>query len=67
MLRPWQVTLGERIDPERGTPIYMQIIHALIRDIETGRLASGTYLPSSRELAGRSASIARPWCSPMRT
>lgn len=51
MLRPWQVTLGERIDPERGTPIYMQIIHALIRDIETGRLASGTYLPSSRELA----------------
>ncbi|GFE74054.1 PLP-dependent aminotransferase family protein [Novosphingobium sp. TCA1] len=51
MLRPWQVTLGERIDPERGTPIYMQIIHALIRDIETGRLLSGTYLPSSRELA----------------
>ncbi|WP_395327458.1 PLP-dependent aminotransferase family protein [Novosphingobium sp. BL-8H] len=51
MLRPWQVTLSERIDPERGTPIYMQIIHALIRDIETGRLASGTYLPSSRELA----------------
>ncbi len=51
MLRPWQVTLSERIDPERGTPIYMQIIHALIRDIETGRLPSGTYLPSSRELA----------------
>lgn len=51
MLRPWQVTLSERIDPERGTPIYMQIIHALIRDIETGRLTSGTYLPSSRELA----------------
>ncbi|AIT80804.1 PLP-dependent aminotransferase family protein [Novosphingobium pentaromativorans] len=52
MLRPWQVTLSERIDPERGTPIYMQIIHALIRDIETGRLTSGTFLPSSRELAG---------------
>lgn len=52
MLRPWQVTLGERIDASRGTPIYMQIIHALIRDIETGRLPSGTYLPSSRELAG---------------
>lgn len=51
MLRPWQVTLSERIDPERGTPIYMQIIHALIRDIETVRLPSGTYLPSSRELA----------------
>ncbi|MGE4303957.1 MAG: PLP-dependent aminotransferase family protein [Novosphingobium sp.] len=51
MLRPWQVMLGTRIDPKRVTPIYMQIIHALIRDIETGRLASGTYLPSSRELA----------------
>lgn len=51
MLRPWQVLLGSRIDPARDTPIYMQIIHALIRDIETGRLASGTFLPSSRELA----------------
>lgn len=51
MLRPWQVTLSERIDPDRGMPMYMQIIHALIRDIETGRLPSGTYLPSSRELA----------------
>ena len=51
MLRPWQISLGARIDPARDTPIYMQIIHALIRDIETGRLASGTYLPSSRELA----------------
>ena len=51
MLRPWQLTLGERIAPGRDTPIYMQIIQALIRDIERGRLASGTYLPSSRELA----------------
>lgn len=51
MLRPWQVSLGERIDPSRGVPIYMQIIQALIRDIERGRLTSGTYLPSSRELA----------------
>lgn len=51
MLRPWQVTLGERIDPARDAPIYMQIIQALIRDIERGRLTSGTFLPSSRELA----------------
>ena len=51
MLRPLQVSLGERIDPSRDTPIYMQIIQTLIRDIERGRLASGTYLPSSRELA----------------
>lgn len=51
MLRPLQVSLGERIDPSRDVPIYMQIIQAVIRDIERGRLASGTYLPSSRELA----------------
>lgn len=30
----------------------MQIIQAVIRDIERGRLVPGTYLPSSRELAG---------------
>jgi GntR family transcriptional regulator/MocR family aminotransferase len=29
----------------------MQIIQAVIREIERGRLTSGTYLPSSRELA----------------
>lgn len=51
MLRPWQVSLSDRIDPARDVPIYMQIIQALIRDIERGRLTSGTYLPSSRELA----------------
>lgn len=51
MLRPWQLSLSDRIDPSRDTPIYMQIIEALIRDIERGRLTSGTYLPSSRELA----------------
>src|SRR3546814_8079338 len=51
MLRPGQVSLGARIDPSRDVPIYMQIIQALIRDIERGRLTSGTYLPSSRQLA----------------
>jgi GntR family transcriptional regulator/MocR family aminotransferase len=51
MLRPWKVTLGERIDSGRDVPIYMQIIQALIRDIESGRLTSGAFLPSSRELA----------------
>ncbi len=52
MLRPWTVSLGEQIDAARGIPLYMQIIQALIRDIERGRLTAGTYLPSSRELAG---------------
>ena len=51
MLRPWQLSLGDRIDPAHDVPIYMQIIQALIRDIERGRLTSGAYLPSSRELA----------------
>jgi DNA-binding transcriptional regulator YhcF (GntR family) len=51
MLRPWQVSLGDRIDSSRDVPIYMQIIQVLIRDIERGRLTSGTYLPSSRELS----------------
>ncbi|EJU10777.1 GntR family transcriptional regulator [Sphingomonas sp. LH128] len=52
MLPPWKMSLSERIvHSSRGTPVYMQIIQALIRDIESGRLASGTFLPSSRELA----------------
>jgi len=51
MLRPWSLSLSKRIDPARDTPIYMQIIEALIHDIERGRLISGSYLPSSRDLA----------------
>lgn len=51
MVRTWQVGLSERIDPSRPAPLYMQIIQAVIHDVESGRLTSGTYLPSSRELA----------------
>ena len=51
MLRPWQISLSQRIDSARAVPVYMQIIQAVIRDIESGRLTSGSYLPSSRELA----------------
>jgi len=51
MERLWATSLSERIDPKRDVPIYMQIIQALIRDIQGGRLTSGTYLPSSRNLA----------------
>jgi GntR family transcriptional regulator/MocR family aminotransferase len=51
MLRPWKVLLAERIDPVSETPLYMQIIHALIHEIQRGRLLPGTFLPSSRELA----------------
>jgi GntR family transcriptional regulator/MocR family aminotransferase len=51
MLRPWKISLGDRIDASRDTPIYLQITQALIRDIESGRLPPGSFLPSSRELA----------------
>jgi GntR family transcriptional regulator/MocR family aminotransferase len=32
-------------------PLYLQIVHALIHEIERGRLKAGNFLPSSRELA----------------
>jgi len=51
MLRPLYVTLGDRIDPALSTPIYLQVISAIVRDIERGRLAPGTFLPGSRQLA----------------
>jgi GntR family transcriptional regulator/MocR family aminotransferase len=43
--------LGERIDASLETPLYMQVIHALIHEIQRGRLLPGASLPSSRELA----------------
>ncbi len=51
MLRPWKISLAERVDRRRGIPVYQQIVQALIHDIQRGRLAPGTFLPSSRELA----------------
>lgn len=51
MAQNWRIGLSDRIDPARTGPLYMQIIEAVIRDIQRGRLTPGTYLPSSRELA----------------
>ena len=51
MLRNWQIGLSERIDASRQRPLYLQIIQAVIRNIESERLVPGTYLPSTRELA----------------
>src|ERR1700739_4082254 len=51
MLRPWKISLAERVGRGRGIPVYQQIVQALIHDIQRGRLAPGTFLPSSRELA----------------
>lgn len=43
--------LADRIDASLATPLYMQVIHALIHEIQRGRLLPGASLPSSRELA----------------
>jgi GntR family transcriptional regulator/MocR family aminotransferase len=43
--------LADRLDPQSGSPLYMQVIHALIHEIQRGRLLPGAFLPSSRELA----------------
>lgn len=51
MLQNWRVSLSGSVSPDRPGPLYMQIIQAVIREIERGRLTSGTYLPSTRELA----------------
>jgi GntR family transcriptional regulator / MocR family aminotransferase len=51
MLRPAKVAIANRIDPSRPMPLYLQIAHALIHEIERGRLRSGAFLPSSRDMA----------------
>jgi GntR family transcriptional regulator/MocR family aminotransferase len=52
VLRPWKISLAERVDRRRSIPVYQQIVQAFIHDIQRGRLLPGTFLPSSRELAG---------------
>ena len=49
MLRPWAFKIAIR----RGgrTPVYLQIAYALIEEIRRGRLAPGSALPGTRELA----------------
>jgi GntR family transcriptional regulator / MocR family aminotransferase len=49
MLRPWNFKIAVR----RGgrTAVYLQIAHALIEEIRRGRLAPGSALPGTRELA----------------
>ncbi|HEX4052308.1 MAG TPA: PLP-dependent aminotransferase family protein [Steroidobacteraceae bacterium] len=49
MLRPWPCKILVRRRSQ--TPVYLQIVHALIDEIRRGRLSSGTALPGTRELA----------------
>jgi GntR family transcriptional regulator/MocR family aminotransferase len=49
VLRPWDFKIAIRRDST--TPLYLQIVHALIDEIPRGRLSSGAALPGTRELA----------------
>lgn len=40
-----------RIDPDGGTPIYLQIVHSIKHQVATGQLNGGEQLPTVRELA----------------
>ena len=51
MLQNWHVGLRDRIDRGRREALRFQIVHAIVDDIETGRLMPGAWLPSSRYLA----------------
>ncbi|GGD70419.1 MocR-like pyridoxine biosynthesis transcription factor PdxR [Croceicoccus mobilis] len=51
MPRPRSLALSRRISSDRSAPLYMQLVHALIHEIERGRLPPGAPLPSSRDLA----------------
>ena len=49
MLRPWHVNIV--ISRGSRTAVYLQIAHAIIDEIRRGRLAPGSALPGTRELA----------------
>jgi GntR family transcriptional regulator / MocR family aminotransferase len=49
MLRPW--TPNIIIRRKANVSVHQQIVHALIEEIRTGRLAPGSALPGSRKLA----------------
>jgi GntR family transcriptional regulator/MocR family aminotransferase len=51
MLRPWDLQIV--LERDLAMPAYLQIAHALIDAIRRGRLASGSALPGTRELALR--------------
>lgn len=51
MLTNWHHGLHDRIDRGRRDALHIQIADAIVHDIESGRLAPGAWLPSSRYLA----------------
>ena len=51
MLRPWKLNLAFSPDPRSRAAVYVQIAHALVEEIRSGRLAPGDVLPGTRDLA----------------
>lgn len=51
MLRPWDFKIVIR--RRAATAAYLQIVHAIIDEIRPGRLAPGSALPGTRDLAGK--------------
>ena len=49
MLRPWDFKIA--ISRRSRTAVYLQIVYAIIEEIRRGRLAPGSALPGTRELA----------------
>ena len=49
MLRPWKLEININFDCV--TPVYMQIVNAIVEAIKSGKLALGSALPGSRKLA----------------
>ena len=50
-LSDWTPTVF--LDPRSDEPVYLQIAHALIREVERGRFRPGDPLPGYRKLAGQ--------------
>src|SRR5262245_43509090 len=40
-----------RLNPQSGTPLYLQLVEHLKHSIETGAIAAGAQLPSVRKMA----------------
>ena len=56
MLRPWEFRV--QIRKESPTPVYVQIVRAIIADIRRGRLGPGSAMPGTRAMA-KSAGVNR--------
>ena len=47
---PWKTSIS--VDKQSATPVYLQIVNAISREIVMGRLVPGQKVPGSRQLAG---------------